>query len=187
MMSPNHPNLALIDGVLFSKSDNRLVFYPPNKRDTEYDIPNGTAGIDDKAFLGCFYLNSITIPDSVTSIGINPFTYCNNLTSIKVSPNHPSLTVIDGVLFSKSEKRLIFYPSSKEDTEYVIPEGTTSIDDRAFSYCGKLTSITIPDSVTHISIGALPYESTFIVGRGSYAEEHCKSINLSYQYPDSLN
>jgi hypothetical protein len=52
-------------------------------------------------------------------------------------------------LFDRSQTTLIQYPTGKGGTSYTIPEGVTTIDDRAFMNCG-LTSITIPDSVTSI-------------------------------------
>ncbi len=77
-------------------------------------IPNSVTSIDISAFSGCTGLTSITIPDSVTSIGTWAFAKCTGLTSIS------------------------------------IPNSVTSIGEYAFSYCTGLTSITIPDSVTSI-------------------------------------
>jgi hypothetical protein len=39
-------------------------------------------GIGDWAFHNCTSLTSITIPDSITSIGYNAFNYCDNLTDV---------------------------------------------------------------------------------------------------------
>ena len=67
------------------------------------------AGECNSAFWGCAGLTSITFPDSVTNIVSNPFICCENLTEILVSPDHPTLAIIDGVLFSKSGKRPVCY------------------------------------------------------------------------------
>jgi hypothetical protein len=45
-------------------------------------IPNSVTSIGDYAFYGCTSLTSITIPNSVTSIGDGTFGDCTNLTSV---------------------------------------------------------------------------------------------------------
>ena len=150
VVSPDHPLLEINDGVLFSKKDKRLIWYPLSRTDSEYAIPQGTTSIGESAFTYCKSLSSVIIPDSITSIEYNPFQRCDNLTDVVVSPDHPALEIIDGVLFSKKDKRLIWYPPSKDDSEYVIPQGTVSIGGGAFYECGNLTSVVIPDGIASI-------------------------------------
>ena len=124
----------------------------------------------------------------------------------------PSLEMIDGVLYSKADKRLVWYPMTSEADTYEVPDGIriiggqafyscnslisitlpdsiTAIGDFAFGSCHSLTSITLPDSVTTIGYGAfIDCESlTFIVPEGSYAEQYCVDNKLTYQYTDSLD
>ena len=51
---------------------------------TSVTIPDSVTSIGGRAFYGCNSLTSITIPDSVTSIGGETFYGCNSLTSITI-------------------------------------------------------------------------------------------------------
>ena len=93
---------------------------------TSVTIGNSVTSIGDYAFYYCDALTSVTIPDSVTSIGDYAFSYCDSLTSV------------------------------------TIGNSVTSIGSYAFYSCDSLTSVTIPDSVTSI---------------GDYAFEYCDSLN----------
>ncbi|MGF0039132.1 leucine-rich repeat domain-containing protein, partial [Victivallis vadensis] len=49
---------------------------------TSVTLPNSVTSIGARAFYGCSALTSITIPSGVTSIGDNAFQGCTNLTDI---------------------------------------------------------------------------------------------------------
>ncbi|MBP3921534.1 MAG: leucine-rich repeat domain-containing protein [Ruminiclostridium sp.] len=76
--------LYSIDGVLFSKVDNRLMLYPAGKTDSVYEIPEGTKIIGDLStegyavFQGNSYLERIIVPQSVTKIGRRAFSNIEN-------------------------------------------------------------------------------------------------------------
>ena len=57
----------------------------------------GTTGIADFAFSDCSGMTSVTIPNSVTSIGVGAFCFCSGLTSVTI-PN--SVTSVGGSAFS---------------------------------------------------------------------------------------
>ena len=115
-----------------------------------YTIPDTFIVICDDAFSYCESLTSLTIPNSVTTVGSNPF---RGLT-LQLDNRSPHFYVEDNVLFTADKKHLIAYCSRQ--TSYSIPNSVTSIGDWAFSDCSSLTSLTIPNSVT--SIGKSAFE-----------------------------
>ena len=119
----NNPNYASIDGVLYNKDVTTLICSPGGK--TSITIPNSVTSIGNLAFYYCKSLTSITIPNSVTSIGHCAFQSCSSLTSIS------------------------------------IPDSVTTIGDFVFEWCESLTSINISKSVINI---------------GKEIFEHCKSL-----------
>ena len=111
-------------------------------------------------FSGCSGLTSITIPSSVTSLGIYCFSYCWGLTSITIPSSVTSLS--DDCFYACSGIKAITIPSSvtllgdgcfsycRSLTSITIPSSVTSLGDYCFRGCSVLTSITIPSSVTSL-------------------------------------
>jgi hypothetical protein len=111
---------------------------------TSVTIGNSVTSIGQSAFSSCSSLISVTIPNSVTSIGNYAFRYCTGLTSVTI-PN--SVTSIGEYAFG----------SCTGLTSVTIPNSVTSIGEWAFEDCTGLTSVTIPNSVTSIGDGAFVY------------------------------
>ena len=106
-----------------------------------------------EAFMKCTDLTSVTLPNSVTEIGMCAFAYCENFKSINVAKDNSHYCSENGVLFDITKKRLIQCPSGIKGN-YVIPNGVTTIDEAAFHSCTGLTSVTILNSVTTIGRSA---------------------------------
>ena len=138
---------------------------------TSITILDSVTSIGSAAFVNCSSLTSITIPDSVTSIGACAFGGCSSLTSITI-PDSVTSIGIDA------------FTSCSSLTSITIPDSVTSIGDGAFSFCRSLTSITIPDSVTSIGVSAFYYCSNLtsvtipnsITNIGSSAFSGCDSL-----------
>ena len=156
---------------------------------TSITLPDGLTSIGDRAFESCTSLTSITLPDGLTSIGANPFASCDQLTRINVSPDHPTLATIDGVLFEKPTRTLICYPCAFTAKSYAVPQGIQAIGKRAFFGCFSLTSLTLPDGLTSIGKSAFAYcpNLTLTVPRDSYAAQFAKENGIPYTYPDSTD
>ncbi len=128
-----------VEGDLIYENANKTKVTGCYTSATSVTIPNSVTSIGNYAFFYCYNLTSVTIPNSVTSIGDYAFYICSGLTSVTI-PN--SVTSIGSSAF---------YGCSGL-TSVTIPNSVTSIGDYAFCRCVGLTSVTIPNSV--ISIGS---------------------------------
>ena len=85
-------------------------------------------GLNKGAFSDCIGLKSVTIPDSVTSIGSCAFCYCYGLTSVTIGNG---VTSIGDWAFRNCSSLI----------SVTIPDSVTSIGEYAFSGCLKLVEV----------------------------------------------
>ena len=167
----NQPNGVIYAGQVVYKYKGEM---PEN---TAIILNEGTKIINGYVFRDCMNLTSITIPNSVTEIGISTFENCTNLEYMTM-PN--SVTSIGSSAF---------YGCSSL-TSINISDGVTEIDSDAFKGCSSLTSITIPDSVTSIGYDAfrccsslkninIPNSVTSIGDSAFYGCSSLTSINIT--------
>lgn len=127
---------------------------------TEVTLPDSVTEIGAYAFSGCQSLTRITIPKNVTVIAETAFPYrnadwylpdadaiCGNLQEILVDAENPVFCAIDGMLYETKTKTLLRCPTGRSAT-VSLPAQTRAIAENAFSGCGKLSGLLIPDTVT---------------------------------------
>ena len=105
------------------------------------DKPVTTIG--DRAFANRQNITTITIPESIISIGDDAMAGCKSLEATHVDENNPYYATADGVIFDKDKSKLIAYPSGKKDEYVAIPNSVTSINGNAFSNCTYIQCITM--------------------------------------------
>ena len=124
---------------------------------TSITIANSVESIGAHAFKSCTGFESITIPNSVTSIGTHAFYYCRDLKTVDI-PN--SVTYIGDFAFAECTGI----------TAFEIPSNISYFGNGVLSCCESLTSITIPSTISSI---------------GDYAFNYCYNLS-SINIPDNI-
>jgi len=127
--------------------------------DEDLVIPAQLDGIDvvalgDYAFTNCGYIRSVSIPETVESIGKYTFAESRNIESYSVDKNSPCFTCVDGVLYADEGSLLLRYPVGKCPAEMTLKEGLVGVGNSAFACCPSLTSVTFPESLEYIGVSA---------------------------------
>ena len=119
-------------------------------------IPDSVTTIEKYAFYRCTTEN-LELGKNITSFEFDQFNY--GLQNVSVSADNSVFTSVDGVVYSKDKKTLLYYPGGKNAKIVFIPAGTEIIAPGAFldtsSYSYGLDTVIIPKSVTKC-IGAFP-------------------------------
>ncbi|MBO7480149.1 MAG: leucine-rich repeat protein [Bacteroidales bacterium] len=126
-----------------------LTFFA-GKDDSSYTIPEGIRHIENYSFEGCKKLRSLTVPESMESIGM-AFDGCDNLESL----NGKYATSDHKGLMNKDNELMVLLPNI--DADYVIPDEVTRIGDKLFYGRENLRSVTMGDQVTSIGAYAFAY------------------------------
>lgn len=111
-------------------------------------IPQSVTSIGDYAFSHCEKMDSLTINDAATSIGNSAFDECYKLTTLSLGKN---ITTIGKYAFSECHKL----------DNVTIPPSVTSIGNSAFRRCYALTTLSLGENIETI---------------GKYAFEECQAL-----------
>lgn len=179
-VSADHPTLALIDHVLYSKPDKTLLccpeVLPTGASFQDLVVPHGIRTI---GAYSCRPVGSVQIPDTVTSIGEGAFAG-SGLTSVVIPDSVTSLGV-PGVSHTDEGARMNsvtlgggaemaemaarekgVFSNNRSLTSVTLGSGLKEIPEKTFFRCCSLPSIAIPEGVTSI---------------GEYAFADCSSLS----------
>lgn len=153
-------------------------------------IPSTVVKILNNAF-NSSYVETISIPNSVYSIDVTSFNGCYTLQYIYVDARNGYFASVDGVLYNKEKTRLVKYPIGREDSAYILPEGTHYVNDYAFYECNWLIDVVIPNGCGGIGISTFEGCSVlrsievgdridYVGGRAFYNCHNLESIEFEY-------
>ena len=172
--SDTNPNFESVDGVLYTKGRETIVYFPSGYTGN-FTIDSATKRIGGGVFNGRENVTEITIPASVIEIGENAFEGCANLISVTFlepasDEQAEPLTVGDAAFYNCTGLTSIELPARTKSigasafnqskaanaklAEITLNEGLETIGENAFCNAGALTSITIPSTVTEIGARA---------------------------------
>ena len=149
----NHPKYQLTNNLLIDNTGNLISNF---NHSSSIIIPNSITTIGVSAFEWCESLKSIHIPGTVSVIADNAFCNCSSLQKIYIPD---SVTTIGNNSFSACDSLMKVYLSSS----------LQSIGDNAFGWCKSLKTLYIPASVKFI--GANPFrcchDLSLFISKGS--------------------
>ncbi len=127
----------------------------PNKSTmTVVEIPDEIDGVPvtkiaDYSAFNLEYVTEIIIGKNVREIGSWSMTNNHQLQKFTVSEENEYFCSVDGVLYTKDMKTIVYCPNTM-DGEYNVADGVELIRSKAFYKCNKLTKIILPETVKDI-------------------------------------
>lgn len=131
-----------------------VVSVPNQSTVTEIIIPDEYEGVPvtkiaDFAAVNLEYVTVISIGKNVREIGNWALENNQHVTAFNVDDENEYFCDIDGVIYTKDMKTVVFFPPAKEG-KYEISDGVETVRTKAFYKCQKITELVIPDSVKSI-------------------------------------
>ncbi len=139
-----------------------------NTQISSVTVPDSVTSIGERAFSNCQKLSSVNLPDEIKVIEKNAFEYCPNLKTVKLPSDLETIGMY------------CFTASGIESIE--IPDSVTSIDHYAFYQCLNLKTVKVPASVKEFGMEVFSDdENLTITGpKGSAIEEYAKQNKYKF-------
>lgn len=127
----------------------------PNKSTvTKIVIPDEYEGVPvtkiaDFAATNLEYVTEFVIGKNVKEIGVWALENNQHIAQYTVDEANEYFCSVDGVIYTKDMKTVVFFPPAKEG-EYKVADTVETIRTKAFYKCTKVTKVTLPDTVKEI-------------------------------------
>ncbi len=135
-LSKNNKHLVLIDGILYDKNLKNILLYPPKKRVESFTIFKETETITPLLRRKAPYIKEIIVEEG-----------------------NQHFINIDGVLYDKEVKTLIYYPPYKEGETYIVPETVEKVQSYAIYHTPNLKEIKVhPKNKHYVAVDGVLYD-----------------------------
>lgn len=205
IVDPENTRYSSIDGIVYNKDGTAPLYYPYNKKDETYTLPDSVTDITQLNLRVIKHLKHIVFNSKVTvdldayALTFNRF-FNGSLERFTVPESNETFCDIDGVLFTKDRKILLAYPENKSGEVYRIPEGTERIFTSAFGTRHESTYplkyLLFPSSIRKIDACATwiysfddscPNKALVLFGaKGSAVETYAKENETPFSSYDPL-
>lgn len=121
-------------------------------------LPEGVTSLAVNSFAACDNLTGIVLPSTLQTIGTNSFySLYSKLNNIIVDPDNEYFKTVNGILYNIDMTTIIKYPANKTATTFTIPNSVEIIGSSAFISNNYLKNVTIPYGVRIIQGSAFDW------------------------------
>ena len=110
-------------------------------------------------------VETLTLPSSLATIEV--YGACR-VSEFVISANNATFSVVDGVLFNKSQTTLLCYPYRKSGVKYTLPSSVKNIGDKAFYGNPRLETVVLPEGI--ITIGSDAFRDVSTLNKCNFPE-----------------
>ncbi len=128
IIDENHRYFSVLDGALYNKEQDYLMFYPRGLTGTSFEISNSEFDMSIIAFYENTTIRTLVLPSDYS--GQLPLVGLDGLEEFIVTGEQSKYFVEDGILYS--DNTLIRYPSNKISSSFVVPSTINTIGTDAF-------------------------------------------------------
>lgn len=138
----NNLYLCAVDGVLFDKTMKTLIEYPKGKVTKSYHIPETVTKIESSALYGV-QIDELMFPRELSVEYVNSYRLKYSKIGHILDNDYTDFHVIDGVLYDRNIKYLLYWPNGKKVKNLTFPSTLQSFFS-TISNLDYVESITIP-------------------------------------------
>lgn len=176
----NNSKYYHVDDLVIYDRDYSSIIGCLNSIDTDCLFLKDVKRICRNSFWNCKGIRKIVLPETLESIGYNPFVSCSN---IEFESNSKNYIVYNNALFTADKSKLVCYPAKYAIGDIHLPEEVITLERGAFSGCDKMTNIhlhnvSIISKTCFTNCNSLEkvYCSDLVTYIGEWAFAHCNNL-----------